>query len=163
MPVSLKAQDDIALDTYGPEQADTVEILSTKMGRLIKNTIILPSQYFEDESSNVLYPVIYLLNGHGGGYSSWGLIRPDLDYIASELGAIIVCPDGENSWYWDSPINPSSQFETYVSTELVGYIDDNYRTIHTRSRVPSQDTAWVDMEACGWQCAIPTHSESAAA
>lgn len=129
MPVSLKAQDDIALDTYGPEQADTVEILSTKMGRLIKNTIILPSQYFEDESSNVLYPVIYLLNGHGGGYSSWGLIRPDLDYIASELGAIIVCPDGENSWYWDSPINPSSQFETYVSTELVGYIDDNYRTI----------------------------------
>lgn len=129
MPVSLKAQDDIALDAYGPEQADTVEILSTKMGRLIKNTIILPSQYFEDESSNVLYPVIYLLNGHGGGYSSWGLIRPDLDYIASELGAIIVCPDGENSWYWDSPINPSSQFETYVSTELVGYIDDNYRTI----------------------------------
>ena len=62
MPVSLKAQDDIALDTYGPEQADTVEILSTKMGRLIKNTIILPSQYFRDESAKVIYSVIYMIN-----------------------------------------------------------------------------------------------------
>lgn len=116
-------------DGYLPCQADTIEVFSTKMERMIKNTIVLPSQYFEEESSDVIYPVVYLLNGHGGDYSSWGRIRPDLDYLASEAGVIFVCPDGGNSWYWDSPINDASQFETYVTTELVGYIDDNYRTI----------------------------------
>mgnify|MGYP000896853432 CR=1 FL=1 len=42
---------------------------------------------------------------------------------------IIVCPDGQNSWYWDSPIDPKFQFESYVSSELVSYIDKNYKTI----------------------------------
>lgn len=126
---SALAQDDVIDDGFLPSQADTIEVLSTKMGRMIKNTIVLPSQYFDEESSDVIYPVIYLLNGHGGDYSSWGRIRPDLDYLASEIGVIFVCPDGQNSWYWDSPVNDNSQFETYVATELTNYIDDNYRTI----------------------------------
>lgn len=125
------AQDENSVidDGYLPNQADTIEVLSPKMGRMIKNTVVLPSQYFDSESADVIYPVIYLLNGHGGDYGSWGIIRPDLDYLASELGVIFVCPDGQNSWYWDSPVNSKLQFETYVATELVGYIDDNYRTI----------------------------------
>ncbi len=124
------AQDNEAIidDGYLPNQADTIEVLSPKMGRMIKNTVVLPSQYFDEESADVIYPVIYLLNGHGGNYGSWGIIRPDLDYLASEIGAIFVCPDGQNSWYWDAA-DGNSQFETYVATELVGYIDDNYRTI----------------------------------
>lgn len=44
---------------------------------------------------------------------------------------IVVCPDGQNSWYWDSPIDPKMQFETYVSKELVNYIDKNYKTVAT--------------------------------
>lgn len=127
--VSL-AQDNANIDNgYLQCQADTIEVLSTKMGYMVKNTVILPSQYFDDESSDVIYPVIYLLNGWGGDYSSWGHIRPDLDYLASELGTIFVCPDGNDSWYWDSPIKSDSQYETYIINELVGYIDDNYRTI----------------------------------
>ncbi len=125
------SQDNATIIDYGylPNQADTIEVLSAKMGCFIKNTVVLPSQYFDDESSDIIYPVIYLLNGHGGDYSSWGIICPDLDYLASEIGVIFVCPDGRNSWYWDSPIDSNSQFETYVATELVSYIDDNYRTI----------------------------------
>ena len=41
---------------------------------------------------------------------------------------IIVCPDGQDSWYFDSPIDPKMQFETYVSKELVAYIDSHYPT-----------------------------------
>ena len=66
---SALAQDDVIDDGFLPSQADTIEVLSTKMGRMIKNTIVLPSQYFDEESSDVIYPVIYLLNGHGGDYS----------------------------------------------------------------------------------------------
>ena len=45
---------------------------------------------------------------------------------------IFVCPDGENSWYWDSPINPSSQFETFVSQELPDWVDAHYPTLPSR-------------------------------
>ena len=45
---------------------------------------------------------------------------------------IIVCPDGKNSWYWDSPLKEDSRFETYVSRELTDYIDRHYSTEATR-------------------------------
>ena len=48
--------------------------------------------------------------------------------MADNYNVIIVCPDGQDSWYFDSPIDPKMQFETYVSKELVEYIDSHYRT-----------------------------------
>jgi S-formylglutathione hydrolase FrmB len=46
---------------------------------------------------------------------------------------IMVFPDGQTgSWYFDSPIDPAWKFETYISSELVGWMDKNYRTIHDR-------------------------------
>ena len=47
---------------------------------------------------------------------------------------IFVCPNGENSWYWDSPLNKDSQFETFVSRELVSYVDGHYRTLPSREK-----------------------------
>ena len=52
--------------------------------------------------------------------------------LAEQFGVIFVCPDGENSWYWDSPINPSSQFETFVSQELPDWVDAHYPTLPSR-------------------------------
>ena len=49
--------------------------------------------------------------------------------MASQYGVIIVCPNGHNSWYWDSPVNPESQFETFVVTDLVNFIDNHFRTV----------------------------------
>ncbi len=74
-------------------------------------------------------PVIYLLHGHGGNHLSWLNIKPELPEIADHLGYIFVCPDGKNSWYWDSPKDPSYRYETFVSQELVNYIDTNYPTL----------------------------------
>ena len=52
----------------------------------------------------------------------------NLDSLSNEYSFIIVCPDGQDSWYVDSPVDPKMQFETYVSKELVEYIDSHYRT-----------------------------------
>lgn len=41
-------------------------------------------------------------------------------------------PDGANSWYWDSPLDPASQFETFVAQELPDWIDARYLTIPSR-------------------------------
>ncbi len=108
--------------------ADTVEVMSRKMGRAIKNVVTVPSAYYAATSSSVRYPVLYLLHGAYGDYSNWSK-KKDLHAIADRYGVIIVCPDGQDSWYFDSPIDPKMQFETYVSQELVSYVDSHYRTL----------------------------------
>lgn len=114
-------------------QGDTVEVFSQKMKRNILNTIIVPAQYFDDELQEEQYPVVYLLNGYSGDHTSWPIIKPNIDDIASEMGVIIVCPDGQDSWYWDSPTDKNMQFETYITEELVPYVDNHYRTIPHRN------------------------------
>lgn len=110
------------------QQVDTVEVYSAKMGRSIKNVVVLPENY--DKSSDTKYPVLYLLHGHGGRYDGWiKETKKSLPQEATKWQMIVVCPDGQNSWYWDSPIDPKMQFDTYVSKELVNYIDENYSTV----------------------------------
>jgi len=75
--------------------------------------------------------VLYLLHGAEGCYSDWSK-KADLQRLANSYNVIIVCPDGQDSWYFDSPIDPKMQFETYVSQELVTYIDSHYRTCANR-------------------------------
>ena len=111
-------------------QGDTVAVYSDKMQKSIKNTIVVPAQYFDPDLLEEQYPVIYLLHGYSGDYSNWAHFK-DLDAIATDLGVIFVCPDGEHGWYWDSPVRKDSQYETYVSKELVNYIDTHYRTMKT--------------------------------
>ncbi len=112
-------------------QADTVEVMSQAMGRYIKNVVIVPKQYYATEQTTEQFPVLYLLHGAYGSYRDWPH-KANLDALASKYAVIIVCPDGQDSWYVDSPINPKMQFETYISKELVAYIDSHYRTFANR-------------------------------
>ena len=118
---------------YTDFPADTIEVMSQAMGRTIKNVVTLPDTYFaiDEDTENIRYPVIYLLHGAYGCYSDWSK-KADLDRLANRYGVIIVCPDGQDSWYFDSPIDPTMQFETYVSKELVKYIDSHYPTFDNR-------------------------------
>ena len=111
--------------TTPPTQGDTIEVMSQAMGRTIKNTVIVPAEYFD--STQATYPVLYLLHGAQGCYNDWPR-RANLDELTNQHRIIIVCPDGQDSWYFDSPVDPKMQFETYVSKELVEYIDSHYRT-----------------------------------
>ncbi|WP_029903304.1 alpha/beta hydrolase family protein [Prevotella sp. 10(H)] len=110
------------------QTVDTVEVFSSKMNKTIKNVVVLPENY--NKSDTQKYPVLYLLHGHGGKFDEWVLrTKKSLPQDATRWQMIIVCPDGQNSWYWDSPVDPASQFDTYISKELVKYIDNKYRTI----------------------------------
>ena len=123
-----EAVDDMYLDC----PADTIDVMSQAMGRTIKNVVTFPKPYFDiDNSENMLFPVLYLLHGAFGCYSDWSE-KADLHRLANEYNVIIVCPDGQDSWYFDSPVDPKMQFETYVSKELVEYIDSHYPTYDNR-------------------------------
>lgn len=108
---------------------DTIEVMSHKMGRSIKNTVVLPAQYSQKEYRYKAFPVIYLLHGAWGSYRDWPR-KADLRSLASQYSVIFVCPDGQDSWYFDSPIDPTFQFETYITQELLSYVESHYRTLN---------------------------------
>ena len=126
-----KAAETEVTNDYNAFPADTIEVMSQAMNRTIKNVVVKPLTYFSHDNNNMRYPVLYLLHGAYGCYSDWSK-KADLHRLADQYGVIIVCPDGQDSWYFDSPVDPKMQFETYVSKELVEYIDSHYRTIANR-------------------------------
>ncbi|RTL60377.1 MAG: esterase family protein [Sphingobacteriales bacterium] len=109
---------------------DTVSIYSNAMHRKIKCVVITPGTYKIKKNR---YPVVYLLHGHSDYYRGWVTKVPDIKKYADQLQLIIFNPDGGfNSWYYDSPLDSNSQYETHVSKEVVCYIDQHYRTIANR-------------------------------
>lgn len=108
---------------------DTVSVYSKIMNKEIKSVVVKPESYKGDKAM----PVLYLLHGHGDRYDGWVQRVPPVKELADLYEIIVVCPDGgTNSWYWDSPIDPAYQYETFVSVELIKWIDENYKTVASR-------------------------------
>ena len=106
-------------------------VYSKKMEKKIPVIVVLPDSY---EQGSQDYPVTYLLHGAGGNYTDWtqwGHAAP----LADEHQMILVCPDGgSTSWYFDSPIDPTYQYETFVAKECVKHVDASFRTKKERSQ-----------------------------
>lgn len=109
---------------------DTVLTHSSSMNKDIKAVVICPEHY----SRHNRYPVLYLLHGFSGDYSDWIKKAPSITRLADQYKFIIVCPDGNfASWYFDSTVNSAWKYETYVSDELVKWVDAHYTTVSNRS------------------------------
>ena len=103
---------------------DTIAIWSEANQDYISSIVIHP-----DQSSTEPHSVVYLLHGAGGSYTYWSDEMDNLDELSSTNGVIMVLVDARgNSWYFDSPENVSLRMETYVTQELLPYIDSAYHT-----------------------------------
>jgi putative tributyrin esterase len=113
---------------------DTVAIPSAVMQKTYRAVVALPVSYAKNKRAS--YPVLYLLHGAYGHFSDWTRNTPDktlVHRLADKYNLIIVMPEGETfSFYLDSPLDKASQFETYVTKEVIGKIDDTYRTVRRR-------------------------------
>jgi len=108
---------------------DTIQIQSNYLKKATKFVVIQPSNQGQQNNTQARYPVVYLLNGYGGDYGQWPITTPQLKKTADDLKIIFVCPDGGiGSWYFDSPIDSSIRYESYITKELVPYIDANFST-----------------------------------
>lgn len=108
---------------------DTISIYSNSMHKNIKCVVIYPSVY----DGNMKFPVVYLLHGHSDNYQGWINKVPTIKQYADQDSIIIVCPDGDyNSWYFDAPMDSTMRYETFVSKELVAYVDAHYKTVKDR-------------------------------
>jgi S-formylglutathione hydrolase FrmB len=112
---------------------DTIIIPSKVMNKDYKAVIVLPSSYATNTKA---YPVLYLLHGGYGHFDDWIKKAPDTTLIQSlsdQHNFIIVMPEGEIfSYYLNSPVVKESQFETYITKEVIEKIDHSYRTIQDR-------------------------------
>ncbi|SHO62717.1 alpha/beta hydrolase [Algoriphagus zhangzhouensis] len=122
----------LLLPTIGFSQAkvDTIEVFSTAMNKSLKAAVTLPTGY---ESSKESYPVLYLLHGGSGAFSDWHqkVTEPGLvNRLADQYDLIIVTPGvGPASYYFNSPLMDSVRYETYMTKELIPFIDSNYKTL----------------------------------
>ena len=89
---------------------DTLDVYSEAMKKNVQVVVVSP------DNNRAPKPVVYLLHGYGGNAKTWISMKPELKDIADRDGLIFVCPDGKNSWYWDSPKDPSYRYETFVSS-----------------------------------------------
>lgn len=118
-------------------RVDTLDVPSASMNRTLRAAVVLPERYVTAKKRDKQpFPVLYLLHGGSGGFRDWLTKTPDkqlLHRLADQHNLIIVTPDGDpTSYYFDSPLVKTSQFETFISKELIDKIDNTYRTIRDR-------------------------------
>lgn len=115
-------------------KVDTLEVASTAMNKTYKAAIVLPNSYAKSKTT---FPVMYLLHGAYGHFGDWLKNTPNKELVknlADQYNMIIVMPEGETfSFYLDSPVNKESQFETYITQEVIQKVDQTYRTISNKN------------------------------
>ena len=116
-------------------KVDTLTIQSAAMQKVLKAGIVTPESYQKNRRTS--YPVLYLLHGYSGNFSNWLKVpKPEnlLQTLADRYQLIIVTPEGGfSSWYFDSPVDRESQYETFLTGELLQHVDGSYRTIQNRN------------------------------
>ena len=105
-----------------------VDVPSPSMGRKVPVAVVLPRDYARNAKR---HPVVVCLHGVGGTYTTF--LGNPLFRAVDAYGFIAVCPQSGRSWWFDSPIVASNRYETFVSSELVAWIDGTYRTKADRS------------------------------
>lgn len=117
--------------------------------------IYLPEGY---DTSGRRYPVFYYLHGLGGDETNW-LKLGNLEQTANAIGldAIVVMPDGDAHFYIDGArtidydtcmrdgsgmflahlprdknCTRTTKYATYITRDLIGWVDKTYRTIASR-------------------------------
>ena len=140
-----------------PSRVVTERFHSEALGVDKAIVIYLPRGY--DAKGARRWPVFYYLHGISGSETDW-VQHGKLDAAADELGlgAIIVMPDGDDSFYVDSSLEidydrcmkdgtglmaPAEQprdatcvrtrkYETYIARDLIGWVDARFGTIASR-------------------------------
>jgi S-formylglutathione hydrolase FrmB len=124
----------ISIGSSYAAKVDTLEVASAAMNKTYKAAVVLPSSYAKSKTT---FPVMYLLHGAYGHFGDWLKNTPNKDLVknlADQYNLIVVMPEGETfSFYIDSPVNTGSQFETFVTKEVIQKVDKTYRTIANKN------------------------------
>lgn len=119
----------LSFQTAFSAKVDTVTVYSQSMNKEIRNLVIMP-----DKTTNAM-PSLFLLHGAGGSYSGWFHMAPHIASLSDQYGIVIICPDGDDtSWYFDSPVDSSMRYETYIAKELTKWVNENLPVSEERDK-----------------------------
>jgi S-formylglutathione hydrolase FrmB len=117
---------------------DIVTFYSEAMDEERVFQIYLPEGYGQD-GANLRYPVVYFLHGVMGSHEDYPFFPELLDNLIADMGirpVIVVKPNGNSGPWWGASYYANSviagNVEDFIVQDLVGYIDDHYRTIPSR-------------------------------
>ncbi|HXG01530.1 MAG TPA: alpha/beta hydrolase family protein [Bacteroidota bacterium] len=111
-------------------QAKVDSLFSPSLNKTQRYTILLPA----DRTSQQRFPALLLLHGYGGDHSNWTSFTRLAEYV-KDLPLIVVMPDGENSWYVNSPTQPERRFEDYIVYDLRRHLAQRYGADTTRMAI----------------------------
>ena len=98
---------------------------SSALGRRTSVRVILP------DGKTGPFPVLYLLHGLSDDHTVWTR-HTSLERYCEPLPFIVVMPDCERSFYVDAVDAPKAAFETYLTGELVPWVDGAFRSVSSR-------------------------------
>lgn len=113
-------------------------VLTAALGKPVNVRVLLPASYFAHPDRR--YPTLYLYAGTGENAGSWTNYG-DIEGLTAHRNLIVVMPDVgfgiADGWFsnWlhkDTSLGPN-QWETFQLTELIPWVDENFRTIADRS------------------------------
>ena len=105
-------------------QARVVRHPSASLGTERIFSILLPTGYAD---SDTRYPVVYLFHGGGQDHTAF-MARAIFAPLARKQDAIFVMPAADRN-YSSLSADAQARYNAYVASELVDYVDANYRTI----------------------------------
>lgn len=97
------------------------KIPSVNMHRQVPVEIYTPTDYKLSQP----IPLVYLLHGYSENYTQWGKIT-DCQQLADTYHMLIVCPEGFTSFYLNSNVDSTSQYEKFFFEELKNKIHQSY-------------------------------------
>ncbi len=114
--------------TYSQITVVEDSLFSLSVNSTMKFCVVLPDGYAKGTER---YTTIYLLHGYNGKYTDW-VNQTELTRYASNYQFIIISPDAKNSWYSNSITKPKANYEDYLISDLIPFVDKKYNTLTTK-------------------------------
>lgn len=89
-------------------------------------SVLLPAGYADAGAAAKRYPVLYLLHGGGQDHSAF-MARSAFVRTARRNEMIVVMPAADRTLGGRPGVQ--ARYETFLATELIPYVDANYRTV----------------------------------
>jgi putative tributyrin esterase len=117
-----------AIPTPTPQAENTrrvqdVKFFSKTLQREMSYRVNLPKDYF---STEIRYPVLYLVHGYTGHYRSFEA-HSNLTRYLDRYQLIAVSIEAENSWLINSATNPKEKWEDYFLRDVISDAQDRFR------------------------------------
>jgi putative tributyrin esterase len=100
-----------------------VKFFSKTLQREMSYRVNLPKEYF---STEIRYPVLYLVHGYTGHYRSFEA-HSNLTRYLDRYQLIAVSIEAENSWLINSSTNPKEKWEDYFLRDVISDAQDRFR------------------------------------